>query len=129
MGWSTIRLLGILGLATLPQWSMAAQGPQDYGILIISRERLEVGTPCELGVLIQDQLVGRLFQEDSASFNLPPGQITVRLRTLPGQMPGCSGGIEAANATQITLRPGDIKKYRIATGRQGLYLKPAELSY
>ncbi|MDE1165739.1 MAG: hypothetical protein PW845_10200 [Pseudomonas sp.] len=128
MGWSIIRLLGILGLATLPQWAMA-EGNQDYGILIISRERLEVGTPCELGVYIQDQLVGRVFQEQSVSFNLPPGKTIVRLGTLPGQVQGCDGGINAPNATQVTMHAGDVQKFRIATGKEGLYLKPADLNY
>lgn len=47
MRWSTVSLFSILGfLAIAP----ATQADQDYGILIISRERLEVATSCEIGI-------------------------------------------------------------------------------
>jgi len=128
MRWSVSRLVGILGLMTLPGWAQAQAG-QDYSVLIISRERLEVATPCEIGLYLQDQLVGRLFQEQTASFNLPPGPITIRLRLLPGQAVGCLPGIEGSNTSTLTLRAGEIKKYRIASGANGLYLKPAALGY
>ena len=88
MRWSAFSLLGFLGLfAAIP--SVHAAG-EDYGVLIISRERLEVATSCEIGVYIQDQLSARLFQEQSASFNLPPGTVSLRLKLLPGQVVGCS---------------------------------------
>lgn len=67
MRWSAVSLFSILGLVAA---APAVQAAQDYGILIISRERLEVATSCEIGIYIQDQLAGRLFQEDSVSFNL-----------------------------------------------------------
>ena len=85
---SASRLLGILGLMTLPHWANA-ESIQDYSVLIISRERLEVGTPCELGIYIQDNKVGRLFQEQEVSFNLAPGKVNVRLMQEPGGAPGC----------------------------------------
>ncbi|MDF2643574.1 MAG: hypothetical protein K0R45_2848 [Pseudomonas sp.] len=126
MRWSVLSLFGILGLlATAP----TVQADQDYGILIISRERLEVATSCEIGIYIQDQLAGRLFQEDSVSFNLPPGDVSVRLRRLPGNVVGCEPGMEAQSSTRIQLRAGDILKYRIATSLNGMYLKKADLNY
>ncbi|MGH8416642.1 MAG: hypothetical protein ACRER8_05020 [Pseudomonas sp.] len=126
MGWSAFRIAGFLGLLASASW---AQADQDYGVLIISRERLEVATPCEIGIFLQDQLVGRLFQEESASFNLPAGDQSVRLRVLPSQMPGCSPGIEAQNNTRLHINAGDILKYRIASGPNGMYLKRADLNY
>ncbi|RRV09579.1 hypothetical protein EGJ27_07395 [Pseudomonas sp. v388] len=126
MRWSALSLFGILGiLAATPN----VQADQDYGILIISRERLEVATSCEIGIYIQDQLAGRLFQEDSVSFNLPAGDVSVRLRRLPGNVVGCEPGMEAQSSTRISLRAGDIVKYRIATSLNGMYLKKAELNY
>lgn len=123
-------LLALALLGILPVAPALAEGPQGYGVLIISRERLEVGTPCEIGLYMQDQLVGRLFPEQSVSYNLPPGPLVVRLQILPGQAPGCNPGIvgEQRSAT-LTLQAGDILKYRIATGAQGLYLKPTPLDY
>ncbi|MET0950842.1 MAG: hypothetical protein ABWY17_20405, partial [Pseudomonas sp.] len=56
MRWSVLSLFGILGLLAA---SPALQADQDYGVLIISRERLEVATSCEIGIYIQDQLAGR----------------------------------------------------------------------
>jgi len=32
-------------------------------------------------------------------------------------------------AQQFTLKAGDVRKYRIALGKQGMYLKPAKLEY
>jgi hypothetical protein len=126
MRWSALSLFGILGLFVA---ASDVQADQDYGILIISRERLEVATSCEIGIYIQDQLAGRLFQEDSVSFNLPAGDVSVRLRRLPGNVVGCEPGMEAQSSTRIHLRAGDILKYRIATDLKGMYLKKASLNY
>lgn len=106
-----------------------AEGNSAYSVLIISRERLEVATSCEIGVYLNDQLSGRVFQEQSTSFNLPPGTVDVRLRLLPGQMPGCAPGIEDQRSTRLNLQAGQINKYRIAMGQYGLELKRADLGY
>ena len=126
MRWSTLSLVSLLSLASLPLWANAAQ---DYGVLIISRERLEVPTNCEIGIYIDDQLAGRLFQEQSLSFNLPAGNVGIRLKLLPGQAPGCLPGMLVPPAQQFTLKAGDVVKYRMALGKEGVYLKPAALGY
>ncbi|CAI8811019.1 MULTISPECIES: hypothetical protein [unclassified Pseudomonas] len=125
MRWHAFSLLGMLSLCATASPASA----QDYGVLIISRERLEVATSCEIGVYIQDQLSARLFQEQSTSFNLPPGTFSLRLKLLPGQVPGCNPGMLAPGSQNITLRAGDIHKYRVAMNAQGMYLKPATLGY
>ena len=43
MRWTALSLVSLLGLASVPLW---ANADQDYGVLIISRERLEVPTNC-----------------------------------------------------------------------------------
>lgn len=127
MRWSAFSLSGLLGLfAALPSAHAAGE---DYGVLIISRERLEVATSCEIGVYIHDQLAARLFQEQSTSFNLPPGNVSLRLKLLPGQVPGCNPGMLAPGSQDITLRAGQVQKYRIAMTQQGMYLKRAGLGY
>ena len=126
MRWSALSLVSLLGLASLPLW---ANADQDYGVLIISRERLEVPTNCEIGRYVDDQLAGRLFQEQAASFNFPPGPISIRLKSLPGQAPGCLPGMLAPPSQTLTLKAGDVRKYRIALQKGGLYLKPAKLEY
>lgn len=123
---SALSLVSFLTLAALPLWATA---DQDYGVLIISRERLEVPTSCEVGVYIDDQLAGRLFQEQALSFNLPAGNVGIRLKLLPGQAPGCLPGMLVPPAQQFTLKAGDVRKYRIALGKDGMYLKPAKLEY
>ena len=123
---SALSLFSFLTLAALPLW---ANADQDYGVLIISRERLEVPTSCEVGVYIDDQLAGRLFQEQALSFNLPAGTVGIRLKLLPGQAPGCLPGMLVPPAQQFTLKAGDVRKYRIALGKDGIYLKPAKLEY
>jgi len=125
---AAVGVVGLLGaLAVVPPAS--AEGNSDYSVLIISRERLEVATSCEIGVYLNDQLSGRVFQEQSTSFNLPPGPVDVRLRLLPGQMPGCAPGIEDQRSTRLTLQAGQINKYRIAMGHNGLVLRRANLEY
>lgn len=126
MRWSVLSLFSILGLLAA---SPGVQADQDYGVLIISRERLEVPTSCEIGVYIQDQLAGRVFQEQSVSFTLPPGDVSIRLRLLPGGAVGCAPGMEAPNSTRIRIQAGDILKFRIATNLNGLYLRRADLNY
>lgn len=126
MRWSVLSLFSILGLLVA---SPGVQADQDYGVLIISRERLEVPTSCEIGVYVQDQLAGRVFQEQSVSFTLPPGDVSIRLRLLPGGAVGCAPGMEAQNSTRIRIQAGDILKFRIATNLNGLYLRRADLNY
>ncbi|MBK5003253.1 hypothetical protein IAE37_005529 [Pseudomonas sp. S31] len=125
---AALSLVGLLGaLAVVP--AASAEGNSDYGVLIISRERLEVATSCEIGIYLNDQLAGRLFQEQSTSFNLPPGSVDVRLRLLPGQVPGCAPGVEDQRSTRLTLHAGQISKYRIAVSPAGFELKRANLGY
>ncbi|MFJ4154619.1 hypothetical protein ACIPZF_07390 [Pseudomonas sp. NPDC089752] len=125
---AAVSVVGLLAaLAVVPPAS--AEGNSDYSVLIISRERLEVATSCEIGVYLNDQLSGRVFQEQSTSFNLPPGPVDVRLRLLPGQMPGCAPGIEDQRSTRLNLQAGQINKYRIAMGHNGLELRRANLEY
>ncbi|WP_060482283.1 hypothetical protein [Pseudomonas sp. NBRC 111119] len=125
---ATLGIVGLLAVATaVPPAS--AEGNAAYSVLIISRERLEVATSCEIGVYLNDQLSGRLFQEQSTSFNLPPGPVDVRLRLLPGQMPGCAPGLEDQRSIRLTLQAGQINKYRIAMGQYGLELKATPLDY
>ncbi|WP_300631476.1 hypothetical protein [Pseudomonas sp.] len=123
MRWSIFALAGLMS------FSAVAPAAEDYAVLIISRERLEVPTNCEIGLYIQDQLAGRLFQEQSTSFNLTPGDVSLRLKLLPGQSPGCLPGLLAPPAQNITLKAGDVRKLRIAQGPNGIYLTTAKLEY
>jgi hypothetical protein len=92
----------------------------NYGVLIISRERLEVATPCDIGIYLQNQLVARLYQGQSASFNLPAGKVSVRMGMLGGT--NCIPAFTQIRSEDIQLQAGEIRKYRIALGGNGLYL-------
>ena len=126
MRWSYFALAGLMSLSAA---APLASADQDYAVLIISRERLEVLTNCEIGLYIQDQLAGRLYQEQATSFNLPAGDVSLRLKLLPGQAAGCLPGLLAPPAQNITLKAGDVRKLRIAQGPDGMYLKAAALDY
>ncbi|WP_339531738.1 hypothetical protein [Pseudomonas mucidolens] len=126
MRWS---LFGLAGLMSLFAAAPMANAAEDYAVLIISRERLEVPTNCEIGLYVNDQLAGRLFQEQATSFNFPEGRVSLRLKLLPGQAPGCLPGMLAPKAQEITLKAGDVRKLRIAQGADGMYLKSAKLGY
>ena len=70
--------------ASVPLAPMTLPTPIDYGVLIVSRERLEVSTPCDIGLYLQGNLTARLYQGQSITLNLPPGQVQVRLGQLGG---------------------------------------------
>ena len=108
---AALGVVGLLGaLAVVPP--AFAEGNSAYSVLIISRERLEVATSCEIGVYLNDQLSGRVFQEQSTSFNLPAGNVSLRLKLLPGQAPGCNPGLLAPGSQDISVRAGDVLKFR-----------------
>ncbi|WP_263140618.1 hypothetical protein [Pseudomonas sp. RIT-PI-AD] len=97
----------------------------DYGVLMVTRDRLEVSTSCEIGLYVQDRLAARLYQGQSVSFNLPPGETLIRLGIV-GQG-ACNSGFEQYSQQSVSLRAGQIRKYRIAANTNGLYLVPANL--
>lgn len=109
----------LLALLAAP-WHANSEPLMNYGVLIISRERLEVATPCDIGIYLQDQLVSRLYQGQSASFNLPAGKLSIRLGMLGGT--GCIPAFTQIRGENIELQAGEIRKYRIALGGNGLYL-------
>ncbi|MDE3737377.1 hypothetical protein PSH28_12295 [Pseudomonas resinovorans] len=111
----------LLGLLTTPLLAQA-QPPIDYGVLIVSRERLELATACDVGLYLEDQLAARLVQGQIVSFNLPPGRLSIRLSLLgPGP---CKPGVEQLRNQSITLMAGEVRKYRLAQSTEGLYLLP-----
>ncbi|WP_342243819.1 hypothetical protein [Pseudomonas sp. OTU5201] len=109
----------LLGLLTAPLLAQA-QPPIDYGVLIVSRERLELATACDVGLYLEDQLAARLVQGQVVSFNLPPGPLSIRLSLLgPGP---CKPGVEQLRYQSITLMAGEVRKFRLAQSTEGLYL-------
>jgi len=77
MRWSFFGLVSLMSLfAAVPQASAA----EDYAVLIISRERLEVPTNCEIGLYIQDQLAGRLSSSFMAFFKNQYKKVVFRCR-------------------------------------------------
>ncbi len=96
---------------------------EGYAVLIISRERLQVSTQCEIGLYLQDELTARLDQGQSASFNLPPGQVSVRLATVGNK--NCQPGINQLDGQRLQLRAGEISRYRISQTNAGYKLIPA----
>ncbi|CAD5107258.1 hypothetical protein [Zestomonas carbonaria] len=98
---------------------------QGYGVLIVSRERLEVASPCDIGLYLHDQLAARLYQGQSVAFNLPPGDVPLRLALIgPGN---CAPGIVQADNQPVRLQAGQVRKFRIALDDKGFQLIPAPL--
>lgn len=116
------RLLALLCLLIslpLPAAELSP-APADYGVLIIARDRLQVATACDIGVYLQDQLVSRLYQGDSAAYTLPPGVVNVRLGIMGST--GCQPAFQQIRSTAVQVRAGAIHKYRIALAPSGLTL-------
>lgn len=106
-------------LAPLPSTS---QG-EGYAVLIVSRERLEVATTCEVALYLHDQMAARLHQGQSVSFNLPPGKVSLRLG-LTGTG-SCQDGINQLAGQSLELQAGEVRRYRVAMGSDGLRLHAA----
>ncbi|MBS7664019.1 hypothetical protein I0D00_19010 [Pseudomonas lalucatii] len=113
-------LAGLLGAAATP---LGLAQPPDYALLIVARERLQLATPCEIGLYLHERLAARLHQGQSAAFNLPPGEVSLRLATLGGA--DCQPGILTPLRQRLSLQAGQVRRYRIAQGDSGLYLLPA----
>lgn len=114
-------------MAPIPQAAMTLPTPIDYGVLTVSRERLEVSTPCDIGLYLQGNLAARLYQGQSVTLNLPPGEIQVRLGQLGGG--GCQPRFEQLRSQTLRINVGEVLKYRIAMDNQGIRLIPAPLNY
>ena len=115
------RRPALLALIAAPLLTQAQQ-PVDYSVLVISRERVELATACDVGLYLEDQLAARLVQGQIVSFNLPPGPLSIRLGLLgPGP---CKPGIEQLRQQTVTLVAGQVRKYRLAQSTEGLYLVP-----
>ena len=78
------RLRLLLLAALLLPGIASSETPMNYAVLIITRDRLEVATPCDIGIYLQDQLVARLYQGQATSFNLPAGKLSIRMGMLGG---------------------------------------------
>ncbi|MBC9249537.1 hypothetical protein A9179_04510 [Pseudomonas alcaligenes] len=111
----------------VPAAPMTLPTPIDYGILVISRERLEVSTACDIGLYLQGNLTTRLYQGQSVTLNLPPGEVLVRLGVLGGGH--CQPHFEQLRSQTLQITAGEVTKYRIAMSPTGLYLLPAPQNY
>ncbi|MBM7062856.1 hypothetical protein JQX08_19245 [Pseudomonas sp. UL073] len=120
-------LLGLVPLAEAAPYGTPTAQAQGYGMLIVSRERLEVASPCDIGLYLHDELAARLYQGQSVAFNLPPGEVPLRLALIgPGT---CTPGIIQPDSQPVRIHAGEVRKYRIALGKQGFELIPAPLNY
>ena len=115
-----LRSAVFLLAALLLPGSVSSTPAINYAVLIITRDRLEVATPCDIGIYLQDQLVARLYQGQATSFNLPAGKLSIRMGMLGGL--GCIPAFEQIRGEHIELKAGEVRKYRIALGNNGLYL-------
>lgn len=114
-------------MAPVPLSSMSVATPIDYGVLTISRERLEVSSPCDIGLYLQGNLTARLYQGQSVTLNLPPGEVRVRLGQLGGG--GCQPRFEQLRSQTLQIHAGEVLKYRIAMDAGGIRLIPAPQNY
>jgi hypothetical protein len=99
-----------------------AQQPDGHATLIVSRERLELATPCDIGVYLQDELAARLMPGQHVAFNLPPGALSVRVDSISGPGP-CKPGMLRPSPQRIDLRAGEVRHYDLALGVGGYYLQ------
>ncbi|UTW06621.1 hypothetical protein [Pseudomonas benzenivorans] len=112
-------LLGSVASILVPSTAQA----EGHAMLIVSRERLVVATPCEIGLYLHDQLAARLHQGQSVAFNLPPGEVALRLATLGTG--SCQPGIAPPSRQHLSLRAGEVRRLRIAQDASGFHLLAA----
>ncbi|MDF5978980.1 hypothetical protein P4114_16350 [Pseudomonas aeruginosa] len=56
-------------------WAQPDPAPIGYAVLNASRERVESGTACDVGLYVHDELVGNLQPGASLALNLQPGAV------------------------------------------------------
>jgi len=103
-------------------WPMPDAQPVGYAVLIVSRERVDTGTACDIDLYVQDEKVSRLQPEGEIALNLPPGEVSLRLQTANSGL--CRSGIQPLRAQSVQLHAGEVRKFRIANSESGLYLMP-----
>ncbi|QJP11553.1 hypothetical protein [Pseudomonas multiresinivorans] len=108
--------------STPGSWPIPDAQPVAYAVLIVSRERLDTGTACDIDLYVQDEKVSRLQPEGEVALNLPPGEISLRLQTANSGL--CRSGIQPLRAQSVQLHAGEVRKFRIANSESGLYLMP-----
>ncbi|EVT89068.1 hypothetical protein Z046_00225 [Pseudomonas aeruginosa VRFPA09] len=109
-------------------WAQPDPAPIGYAVLNVSRERVESGTACDVGLYVHDELVGNLQPGASLALNLQPGAVDVRLAP-NGPGDACRNGMTILAGQTLTLRAGEIRNLRIALGAGGLYLAPVADGY
>lgn len=117
-----LALLAALLCGAPPSAAELSPNPAYYGVLIVARDRLEIATTCDVGVYLQDRLAARLYQGQSASFNLPPGEVGIRLGYMGGL--GCEPSFEQIRSTRVQIQAGGVQQYRIALDGGSLTLLP-----
>ncbi|ALZ85806.1 MULTISPECIES: hypothetical protein [Pseudomonas] len=119
-------LLGFLfGMAEVQAQVPPATSGAAPGILMITRGDTYSASGCDVGVRVQGRLMGTLMPGQSASYNLPPGEVVVSL-TSAGQG-YCAAPMATTPSQSILLAPGEIKQYRIVATEGGYYLAPMPL--
>lgn len=108
--------------STPGSWPIPDAQPVAYAVLIVSRERLDTGTACDIDLYVQDEKVSRLQPEGEIALNLPPGEVSLRLQTANSGL--CRSGIQPLRAQSVQLHAGEVRKFRIANSESGLYLMP-----
>lgn len=88
-------------------WAQPDPAPIGYAVLNVSRERVESGTACDVGLYVHDELVGNLQPGASLALNLQPGAVDVRLAP-NGPGDACRNGMTIlAGQTPDPARRGD----------------------
>ncbi|MFO6379275.1 hypothetical protein ACLBYN_42605, partial [Pseudomonas aeruginosa] len=86
-------------------WAQPDPAPIGYAVLNVSRERVESGTACDVGLYVHDELVGNLQPGASLALNLQPGAVDVRLAP-NGPGDACRNGMTILAGQTLTLRAG-----------------------
>ncbi|MDH1107986.1 hypothetical protein N5C55_10385 [Pseudomonas otitidis] len=115
----TLLLAALLALPGLAR----AEAPLNYGMLVVSRERMQLATGCDVALYVQDRLIARLVQGQSVELNLPPGRVSVRLGLLDAAP--CRAGMGVQEPQTITLQAGMVSRYELGMNDRGLYLIPS----
>lgn len=94
-------------------------------VLMITRGDTATTSACDVGIYLKNELASRLMAGESVSFNLPPGETTVTLRSLGAGY--CSAPMASIKSQSLLLAPGEIKQYRVVQSEQGYFLAPVDL--
>lgn len=107
--------------------ALAFQSPSDGdATIVITRDAGFLGGGCFAGLYLDGDLVAKMDTGERATLHVPSGRHIVGTWSVGKALCGYREGKDRRE-TDATLKPGELRKYRILIGSAGLEIAPTTL--